>query len=401
MRPGDRAALDALRAEYGAFLRPGRVLLTGHSHQAWPDAVRSAMSQAFDDAAEHVDDKWERAVFPLVERVGARVLERLGFDRSDPIAFGRSSHELAYRLLSCFGPTPRVVTTTGEFHSMRRQLRRLEEAGASVTWVERDPVESLGERLVAELRRGADLLTFSTTFFEDATILGDAGRVIDEATKHGVHVLCDAYHGYGALELEWPAARELLFVTAGGYKYAQFGEGICFMRAPPGSALRPVYTGWFADFAALADAGARGPVGYASGGERWSGATFDPVAFYRAEAALDVFDRHGLTPSALRALSVAQTTRIVGALDSGGLAIVSPRDAARRAGFVAARVAGAGEVVKALRADGVFVDARGDLLRLGPAPYLTDPELDHGLERVVARVQDQERGRRNTGGASG
>jgi kynureninase len=43
-------------------------------------------------------------------------------------------------------------------------------------------------------------------------------------------------------------------------------------------------------------------------------------------------------------------------------------------------------VVKALRADGVFVDSRGDLLRLGPAPYLTDEELDHGLARVVARV---------------
>jgi kynureninase len=68
------------------------------------------------------------------------------------------------------------------------------------------------------------------------------------------------------------------------------------------------------------------------------------------------------------------------------VAIASPREAARRAGFVAARVPGAGDVVKALRGDGVFVDSRGDLLRLGPAPYLTDEELDHGLARVVARV---------------
>jgi selenocysteine lyase/cysteine desulfurase len=386
MRPEDRVAREALRAEYRAFLRPGRVLLTGHSHQAWPDAVRPAMSQAFDDAAEYVDDKWERAVFPRVERVGARVLDRLGFDRADPIAFGRSSHELGFRLLSCFGPAPRVVTTTGEFHSMRRQLRRLEEAGASVTWVERDPLDSLAERLVAEIRRGADLVTFSTTFFEDSAIFGDAAPVIEEATRRGVHVLCDAYHGYGVLELAWPASRELLFVTAGGYKYAQFGEGICFMRAPPESSLRPVYTGWFADFGSLADPGARGPVGYGGGGDRWSGATFDPVAFYRAEAALDVLDRHGLTPSALRAISVAQTTRIVEGLAAAGVAIASPREAARRAGFVAARVPGAGDVVKALRGDGVFVDSRGDLLRLGPAPYLTDEELDHGLARVVARV---------------
>lgn len=387
MRPGDRAALEALRAEYRAFLRPGRVLLTGHSHQAWPDAVRPAMGQAFDDAAEHVDDKWERAVFPRVERVGARVLDRLGFERTDPIAFGRSSHELAVRLLSCFGPTPRVVTTTGEFHSMRRQLRRLEEAGAPITWVKRDPLETLAERLVAALRPGADLVTFSTTFFEDSAIFADAGRVIEEATKQGVHVLCDAYHGYNVLELAWPSARELLFVTAGGYKYAQFGEGICFMRAPPSSVLRPTYTGWFADFASLADSSVHGPVGYGPGAERWSGATFDPVAFYRADAALDVFDRHGLTPSALRAISVAQTTHVVDVLAAAGLEIASPREASRRGGFVAVRGAGAGDVVKALRHDGVFVDSRSDLLRLGPAPYLTDEELDHGLAHVIARVR--------------
>jgi len=98
-RPVD---LAALRAEYRAFLRPGRVLLTGHSHQAWPDAAREALVRSFDDAAEHVDDKWERAVFPLVESVGRRVLGRLGFDEADPIAFGRSTHELVVRLLSSF-----------------------------------------------------------------------------------------------------------------------------------------------------------------------------------------------------------------------------------------------------------------------------------------------------------
>ena len=34
------------------------VLLTGHSHQAWPDVAFDAQKQAWLDAAEQVDDKW-------------------------------------------------------------------------------------------------------------------------------------------------------------------------------------------------------------------------------------------------------------------------------------------------------------------------------------------------------
>jgi kynureninase len=39
--------------------------------------------------------------------------------------------------------------------------------------------------------------------------------------------------------------------------------------------------------------------------------------------------------------------------------------------------------VRALRARGIFVDARGDLLRLGPAPYVTDEEIDRGVAALL------------------
>jgi kynureninase len=35
--------------------------------------------------------------------------------------------------------------------------------------------------------------------------------------------------------------------------------------------------------------------------------------------------------------------------------------------------------VLALRQRGVFVDARGDVLRLGPAPYLRDDQLEDAV----------------------
>src|SRR6478609_4394344 len=110
--------LAAFRAAYSRFLRPDRILLTGHSHQAWPDVARDALLRSFDDAARLVDDKWEEAVFPKWEAVSAAILGRMGFDPGDAIAFGRSTHELVLRLLSCLRTQdrPRVVTTTAEFH---------------------------------------------------------------------------------------------------------------------------------------------------------------------------------------------------------------------------------------------------------------------------------------------
>ena len=142
--------LPALRAAYARFLTGDRVLLTGHSHQAWPDVARDALLRSFDDAARFVDDKWEQAIFPKLDAVGAGVLARMGFDAADPIAFGKSTHELTFRLLTCFpaAARPRIVTTTGEFHSLHRQLARLAEEGADVVWVPAEPREGLADRLL-------------------------------------------------------------------------------------------------------------------------------------------------------------------------------------------------------------------------------------------------------------
>ena len=53
---------------YSRFRVSERLLLTGHSHQAWPDVGRDGVLEAWDDAALHVDEKWGRA-FERAERV--------------------------------------------------------------------------------------------------------------------------------------------------------------------------------------------------------------------------------------------------------------------------------------------------------------------------------------------
>jgi selenocysteine lyase/cysteine desulfurase len=385
--------LPALRAAYASFLASGRVLLTGHSHQAWPDVARDALVASFDDAARFVDDKWQGAVFPRAQAVGQGVLTRLGFDGGDAIAFGKSTHELVYRLLTCLplADKPRVVTTTSEFHSLRRQLTRLGEEGVAVSWVDAHPREGLADRILAALVPGTAMLAMSAVLFDDGYVVPRLGEIAERALSVGALVLIDAYHAFNVVPIDWGPARDRLYVTAGGYKYAGFGEGICWLRVPADSALRPVYTGWFADFGALSGSG-DGRVAYGPGGARFSGATFDASSLYRAHAVLGHWERFGLGPERLRAISTRQTRRIVDRLDAlgHGAAVISPREDARRGGFVAVRAgARADAIVQRLRGEGVLIDARNEVLRLGPAPYLTDDEIDRGVTAVAGALTSE------------
>jgi kynureninase len=386
----DAIDLEALRAAYSQFLKGGKVLLTGHSHQAWPDVVKGALATCFDEAAELVDDKWDRAVFPRVDKVGRAILERSGFDGDDAIAFGRSTHELVFRLLTCLplASRPRIVTTKGEFHSLHRQLSRLEEEGVDVVWVDAVPREGLAERLLEAIVPGTQMVAFSAVLFEDAFVVPRLPEILARAQAVEAIALVDAYHAFNVVPLDLgPAARDA-FLTSGGYKYAEFGEGICWMRLPEGRALRPVDTGWFADFGSLS--AARGErVAYGPKGMRFGGGTFDPTPFYRAEAVLSHLDRFGLTVPRLRAISLRQTRRVIAGLDAAGFAdrVVSAREDARRGGFVAVRTGAAVAITTRLRERGVFVDARNDIVRVGPAPYVTDAEIDRGVAELAAELR--------------
>src|SRR2546425_3740617 len=138
---------NALAPHYGRFRVAERLLLTGHSHQAWPDCGFDGQSEAWADAAEHVDDKWERA-FAKAERV-RRGFAALLDDADGHIALGASTHELLVRFLSALPLVrrPRLVTTDGEFHTVRRQLDRLAEAGIEMVKVPYQPAGALAQRL--------------------------------------------------------------------------------------------------------------------------------------------------------------------------------------------------------------------------------------------------------------
>ena len=245
-----------------------RLLLTGHSHQAWPDVGFDAQQRAWLDAAEFVDDKWERAA---VQAASVRAgFARLLGDHADNIALGQNTHELVTRWLSALPlrTRPRIVTTDGEFHSIRRQVDRLAEEGLTVVNVPARPAGTLVDRMIAALDSRTACAMVSTVLFESAEIVPGIDLLAVSCRRHGVPLLLDAYHQINVVPLDLHHADlDDVFVTGGGYKYCQLGEGNCFLRVPPHTHMRPVLTGWFAAFEALEDRSGAGVV-YGEGAGR-------------------------------------------------------------------------------------------------------------------------------------
>jgi len=370
---------SSLAAHYSRFRVAERVLLTGHSHQAWPDVGFDAQQRAWLDAAEFVDDKWERAAqqAALVRGGFARLLG----DSADNVALGQNTHELVTRWLSAlpFRVRRRIVTTDGEFHTIRRQVDRLAEEGIDIVKVAAHPVEDLSDRVAATIDDRTLAVMVSSVLFETAEIVAGLDRVARACEAHGAALLVDAYHHLNVVPFDVRAmGLERAFITGGGYKYCQLGEGNCFLRVPAATRLRPVLTGWYAEFEALEHAH-DGRVGYPRGAGAFAGATYDPTSHYRAAAVFDFHAAHGLTPDRLRAISVRQVgllEREFAALDvDSSVARIVSVPADRRAGFLAIRTGRAVDLSRALRRHAVFADARGEILRLGPAPYVSDDQL--------------------------
>jgi len=366
---------EELAPHYSAFRVSERLLLTGHSHQAWPDVAREGVLEAWEDAALHVDEKWDRA---LAKADRVRDGFRLWLDEPDAeIALDQNTFGLVLRFLSAldFQRRPRLVTTSGEFHTLRRLMSRLaEEELLDVEIVDARPAATLAKRLADAADERTAAVLVSAVLFEDSRIVPGLAEL---AAAIDAELLVDVYHAFGVMRGPLP---DSVWVLGGGYKYLQLGEGNCFLRLPPqADELRPRFTGWFAEFAEMAAEHEPGVVEYPTGGMRFAGATYDPTSHYRAARVFDFFAEQRLTPQALRENYLRQTRLLAEALGVS-------RDREDYGGFLTLEVPDAEDLTRRLAADGVMTDSRGRYLRLGPAPYVSDDQLAQAADRILARL---------------
>ncbi|MCS6989641.1 MAG: aminotransferase class V-fold PLP-dependent enzyme [Chloroherpetonaceae bacterium] len=380
------------RSHYSRFLsaNPNRLHFAAHSHHYWLDATREAHLNYWDDSARLADKKWAHVFSTVVPKAQRHIARLIDLSCPEQIAFAPNTHEFVVRLLSCFERLPiRILTTDGEFHSFSRQIARLEESGkAHVVRIPVEPFESFEDRFASAIERATcDLVFFSHVFFNSGFVVENLERVVSAASSEQTLVVIDGYHSFCAIPFSMKPIERRAFYLSGGYKYAQAGEGVCFLCVPKGCALRPMNTGWFAEFGALSNRRVH-DVAYASDGFRFFGATFDPSGLYRWNAVGDWLEAQNLSVAQIHDHAKRLQKRFLEKLSEARLKwltverLVPPIHIKARGNFLTFDVPNAEFIEAELSKLDVVIDRRGARLRFGFGLYQTEADIDALFERL-------------------
>ncbi len=373
---------------YSHFKVSERLLFTGHSHQAWPDVALEGQKEYFMDSAELVDKKWERAAEKT--EILRNYLRHFYDDPEGLYCREENTHFLFVSWLSSLDlkNKPKIISTDGEFHSLYRQLHRLEENGLEITWVANNPDETFAQRIIAEMDDRTSAVMLSRVYFETSLINTHLSEIAKAARAKGIPVLIDDYHGTNVAPLSIRKADlEDCFFLIGGYKYLQWGEANCFLRFPKDCELRPAVTGWFASFSTLEKPRSSNLTEYDKSDQRFASGTYDPSSQYRAAKVVDFFKEQNLTAEILR----EQYEQKVGLLKEhfqnlnlspSVIKLTHTLELEFNGGFLSLTSPHAQEIRARLLKKDVFTDARGNVIRFGPAPYTTKIQIERVMKEL-------------------
>jgi kynureninase len=381
MRPDVLRGFSAFRTQQAELLH-----CTAHSHHPWPDCTRQAQLQAWEDATTHTDAKWGKVLGEVLPEAQAHIARELQVSAPEQVVFAPNTHEFVVRLYSCldWARPIKVLTTAHEFHSFSRQTRRLEETGrVQVTRIAAEPYATFAQRFAAAAKSEAwDMVWLSQVQFDSGFVVTDLASIVNAVPEQTVCVV-DGYHSFMALPVDWQPFERRVFFVSGGYKYAMAGEGACFLVVPQGCLLRPVSTGWYADFEGLANP--QSIVGYSVDGARFFGATFDPSALYRFNAVQRWLQQLGVTTAQIHAhVQALQQRFLVGLSGIAALPTNALRPAlhAARGNFLTFDLPEAQAIERKLIAAQIRTDRRGTKLRFGFGLYHDADFIDALLTRL-------------------
>ena len=377
------------KKHYSRFLSQlgNKLHFAAHSHHAWPDVSREAHLQCWDDSARLIDDKWEYIFSEVIPTAQKKIAELLNLKNEKQIAFAPNTHELLFRLLSTFElNTPiKILTTKNEFHSFRRQTQRMEEAGlVEITSVQADELIQDRNKLIKDLihklqNEHFDLFFISQVFFDSGLVLSEIEilELVQAAPAHTT-ICIDGYHAFAAIPVNLSKLEGRIFYLSGGYKYAQAGEGMCFMVVPQGE-WRPVNTGWFAEMDSLSHSKSS-KVNYAPDGAAFFGSTQDVSGFYRFNAVWKFFEKEGISIPQIHSHVEKLQDLFLAHLSTTTLAAYPLLNAekGKRGHFLAFDLGtpeNCAHYAKLLKEKGIITDHRGQRLRIGFGLYQNESDV--------------------------
>ncbi len=392
MQEFDKLA-TALQPHYSHFNVTNRLLFTGHSHQAWPDVAFAGIQDYMRIVADRVDTKWEIG-FEKTE-IMRNYLRDFYDDPNGLYCREQNTHVLLVSWLSSFDlqSKPKIITSSGEFHSLSRQLKRLGEEGLNVVEVPHQSDQELLEGIKNELDDSVSAVMISRIYFETAEINTKISEIAEACRRANVPLMIDDYHGTNVVPLSVREENlEDCYILIGGYKYLQWGEANCFLRFPKSCDLRPAITGWFASFYTLDEPQADGPVQFDDGDQRFATATYDPISQFRAAEVVNFFKTQGLTPDVLHRQYQSQVTYLTELFEEHNfegseIERSHHRSPGETAGFLSMKSPHARTLRANLLAKGIFTDARDQILRIGPAPYTTSKQCQQVINELFEEVR--------------
>ncbi len=349
----------------------GKLHFAAHSHHYWPDVTKEAQQQYWLDSAKYVDDKWSYFFETTYPNLQKNISKILNLSNPEQITFAPNTHELTYRLLSCFDKGAKILTTDSEFYSFDRQVNRLSEAGVfKVNKIQ------FNEDFITEANTNQyDLIFISQVFFNSGFAISDLTSFV-KSLKTDATIVIDAYHGFMAIPTDLSEVENRIFYMAGGYKYCGSGEGSCFLVSPKETTLTPKNTGWFAQMGNLTNFSGKG-VPFSDDGFRFAGSTMDYSALYRMNAVLNLWENERITVEAIHAhVNCNQKLFLEGIKDNALIKkVVDCEDRGHFIAFEFETPEACEAYSKELDKNNVKVDYRRNILRFGFSIYQDNGDI--------------------------
>jgi kynureninase len=367
-------AQDPLASLRDAFALPqGVIYLDGNSLGALPKATAARVAELIEKQwGQDLITSWNKhGWIELPGRIGDKIARLIGAGPGEVVVADSTSINL-FKVLAAalrLNPGRRVILSERENFPtdlyMAQGLIGLLEQGHGLRLVEGDALPGAIDAATA-----AVLLTH-VNYRTGA--MHDMAAITAAAHGAGALMIWDLAHSAGAVPVDLAAAAAD-FAVGCGYKYLNGGPGApAFVWVAPRHRERFVQplSGWLGHAEPFAFAEEYRP---APGIGRYVCGTPPVLSMVALEAGIDLM--LAVEPAALRRKSVALTELFIAAAEQAaagsGLALLSPRDAARRGSQASFRHAAGYPVMQALIARGVIGDFRApDILRFGFAPLYT------------------------------
>jgi selenocysteine lyase/cysteine desulfurase len=281
----------------------------------------------------------------------------------------------------------RVITTALDFPTVGHQWLARGPLGVDVVVLPSpDGLTVPVEAFEAAIDDQTALVATAHVYFTTGAVQ-DIGALAAIAHERGALLLVDAYQATGLIPTDLgaalPEAQPDAYVS-GTLKWLFGGPGMAFLWVRPQlrDALRPTTTGWFSSARQFAfDVGA---LEFQPDGRQYElGTPAVPSAFI-ARGGLELVREIGVERLHERTIDLGRLA--IRAADAAGLTVRAVRDDDRRGGIVAIEVPDPTSVVDALAERGIIVDERPGIVRLSPAFYNTEDEVQTTVRAIAELV---------------